>query len=177
MCGTMFSVEDKKLIFEYSHIRIFRDHLKMTLCRAYSRNIRICEYSKNGGPHWGPSNNRTHTDTYTHTQVTAFILEIVTHTHGHMCQISRFVTFSWHHAPSSRFALGDGWDLRPRHIMGHGSSYLRAKIQFSKWYGIRDISKCHVLCHVCDGQTDRQIDRQTDRQKDIHINSERYIDR
>ena len=39
--------------------------------------------------------------------------------------------------------LGAGRGLRPQHIMGHCSSYLHAKIQLSKWYGLRDISKCH----------------------------------
>ena len=83
---------------------------------------------------------------------------------GTVFEISANVTFCdilWHHAGSSHFALGGGRGLRPRHIMGHGSSYLRAKIQLSKSYGLWDISKCHVFMSRLwrkDTQTDVFLD-------------------
>ena len=69
---------------------------------------------------------------------------------GTVPEISANVTFRdifCYHAWSSRFALETGRGLRPRHNMGHGSSYLRAKIQLSERYCLRDISKCHVTSH------------------------------
>ena len=63
---------------------------------------------------------------------------------GTVPEISANVTFRdifCYHAWSSRFALETGRGLRPRHNMGHGSSYLRAKIQLSERYCLRDISK------------------------------------
>ena len=60
---------------------------------------------------------------------------------GTVSEVLANVTFvTGNHVLASRFALGACRSLQFRHSVAHASICLRAKIQPSKWSGLRDIS-------------------------------------